>query len=82
MVAADSELELEVEVGFGGARLEIDGQIEGEHAGALTVGLRSDVAALVCFQDQEPPLMGLRRRRVIVDSPRFLADDDRGRSLK
>jgi NAD+ kinase len=82
VVAADSELELEVQAGFGGARLEIDGQIEGEHAGALTVGLRSDVAALVYFDDQEPQLTGLRRRRVIVDSPRFLADDDRGRSLK
>jgi hypothetical protein len=27
--------------------------------------------------DQEPPLAGLRRRRIIIDSPRVLARDDR-----
>jgi len=32
---------------------------------------------LVALGDQEPMLAGLRRRRVIMDSPRLLARDDR-----
>lgn len=77
VVAAGTEVGLEVEVGVGGARLEIDGQIAGPVEGELTVGLRAEVATLVSLADQEPLLAGLRRRRVIADSPRFLADDDR-----
>jgi hypothetical protein len=31
----------------------------------------------VTFDDHEPLLSGLRRRRILVDSPRFLAEDAR-----
>ncbi len=78
----DSRVELEIEPGHGGARLEGDGQPAAEldrlirrH---LTVTLRRDHAVLVALGDQEPMLAGLRRRRVIMDSPRLLARDDRG----
>jgi hypothetical protein len=40
--------------------------------------MRPDAATLVAFEDQEPLLAGLRRRRIIVDSPRVVADAERG----
>ena len=36
-----------------------------------------DYATLVDFGDEEPLLAGLRRRRILMDSPRMLARDDR-----
>jgi NAD+ kinase len=76
VIGAQSELELEISVGHDGARLEVDGQIAGAHDGVLTVSLRPSVATLVSFADQEGLLAGLRRRRIILDSPRILAEDD------
>jgi NAD+ kinase len=70
-----SSVRLDVGTGPGGARLELDGQVIGKHLGRLTVGFRPDVAALVTFADQEPFLAGLRRRRIVTDSPRILAED-------
>lgn len=76
VVGAQSQLELEIIVGHDGARLEVDGQIVGAHDGILTVTLRPSVATLVSFADQEGMLAGLRRRRIILDSPRILAEDE------
>ena len=39
--------------------------------------LRRDHATLVTFGGEEPMLAGLRRRRVIIDSARILARNDR-----
>jgi NAD+ kinase len=75
VVGAGSELRLDTIAGHGGARLEVDGQVADRQVGALTIRLRQDVAMLVGFADQEPLLAGLRRRRIITDSPRILADD-------
>ena len=36
-----------------------------------------DYATLVVLDDQEPMLAGLRRRRIVMDSPRLLARDER-----
>ena len=77
VVGPSKEIELEVESGFGGGRLEIDGQIAGERVQWVKIGLRPDVATMVSFPDQESLLSGLRRRGIIVDSPRIVAD--RGR---
>jgi NAD+ kinase len=77
VVGADSELKLELSAGHGGARLEVDGQVEDARVGPLTITLRPDVATLVSFTGQEPLLTGLRRRRIIMDSPRILAEDER-----
>jgi hypothetical protein len=41
------------------------------------VTLRPAVATVVGFDDQEQFLTGLRRRKIIADSPRFLAEDAR-----
>lgn len=74
VVAATSRLTLEVTAGMGGARLELDGQVAGVEPHALTIGLRPDVATLVGFDDQEPLFDSLRRRGIIADSPRIVAD--------
>jgi NAD+ kinase len=77
VIPAHSVLELEVGVGFGGARLEVDGQVASDRAGSLTVRWREGVATMVSFADQETLLAGLRRRRIIADSPRVAADVER-----
>jgi NAD+ kinase len=77
----ESRLEVHLEPGFGGARIEIDGQIrdlvEPLVPRRLTVTLRPDHATLVSLGREEHPFAGLRRRRVLMDSPRVLARDDR-----
>jgi NAD+ kinase len=71
-------LQLDVAAGFGGARLEVDGQVATELMRSLTIGLRQGVATMVSFLDQETLLAGLRRRGIIVDSPRVAADNESG----
>jgi NAD+ kinase len=77
VVGAASELVLDTTAGHGGARLEVDGQVADTTVGSLTITFRPAVATLVSFADQEPFLTGLRRRRIIIDSARILADDHR-----
>ncbi len=77
VIGSGSRLRLEVTPGIGGARLEVDGQVAGTDPGAVTVSLRRDVVTLVGFPEQEPLFVSLRRRQIIVDSPRILADDER-----
>jgi NAD+ kinase len=77
VIGPNSLLQLDVSPGFGGARLEVDGQVASDRAGALTIGLRPGAARMVTFPDQETLLAGLRRRGIIVDSPRVAADRDR-----
>jgi NAD+ kinase len=74
VIPAHSVLELEVGAGFGGARLEVDGQVVGDRAHSLAIRWREGVATMVSFPDQETLLAGLRRRRIIGDSPRVAAD--------
>jgi NAD+ kinase len=76
----DSRLSLSVEPGYGGSRFEIDGQEALLEAMEVTVRLRKEYASLVTLADQEPVLTGLRRRGLVVDSPRILARDARDQS--
>ncbi len=78
VISAGSQLRLEVTPGLGGARLEVDGQVADGDPEAVTISLRDEVATLVVFPEQEPLFVSLRRRQIIVDSPRILADDGRG----
>lgn len=78
VVSGESELRLITTPGYGGARLEVDGQPVDAQVGELAVKLRPAVATVVGFDDQESPITGLRRRQIIADSPRFLAEDARG----
>jgi NAD+ kinase len=75
VIAAGSELTLTPTVGHNRARLELDGQFADSGVEPLTIGLRPAVVTVVGFDDQEPVLTGLRRRRIIIDSPRILARD-------
>jgi NAD+ kinase len=82
-LVADGESRLSIELfpGHGGARIELDGQIQARVdplvPRTLEVALRRDHATLVVLGGEEPMLAGLRRRRVIIDSPRMLARDAR-----
>jgi NAD+ kinase len=82
VAGAESELRLDITAGHGGARLEVDGQVADlrvadTQMARLTISMRSNVATLVSFADQEPLLTGLRRRQIIIDSPRILAEEER-----
>lgn len=80
VVGARSELVLEVSAGVGGARLELDGQLATDEPQELRIGMRPAVATLVAFAEQDSLFDALRRRRIIVDSPRLVADDERAAS--
>ena len=68
---------LDVAGSFAGARLEIDGQVAGECAGVLAITFRPAMVTQVSFDDQEPLLAGLRRRGIVLDSPRLVAEANR-----
>ena len=67
--------------GHGGARIELDGQVHGALAPRLPVIFSCrwsrGFATLVTLGEHEPMIAGLRRRRILVDSPRLLARDSR-----
>jgi NAD+ kinase len=77
----DSRLEIELDPGHGGARIELDGQIRDRAEPLIprtfTVALRTHHATLVALGGEEPMLTGLRRRGVLADSPRIVARDVR-----
>jgi NAD+ kinase len=77
----DSTVSVLLHPGHGGARIELDGQVHDRidpHAPrTLEVSLRDEYATLVTLGGEETMLEALRRRRVIIDSPRMLARDDR-----
>lgn len=81
VAGAQSVLRVLVDPAHGGARIEIDGQGRGRVAPhepqAFSVRWSSEHATLVELGGEEPFLAGLRRRRILMDSPRMLARDDR-----
>jgi NAD+ kinase len=78
----DSRVRITIDPGHGGARLELDGQIHDLLAPlepvTLALRLEEGFASLVSLGEHEPLLAGLRRRGILVDSPRVLARDERG----
>lgn len=81
VAGAESTVEIALEPGNGGARIELDGQIrdrvDPHETRTVSVRLIEDHATLVMLGGEETMLAGLRRRRVLIDSPRILARDDR-----
>ncbi len=77
VIGAASELALDATVSYGGARLEIDGQVAAADVGQLSIRFRRHGATTVGFSDQEPVLSGLRRRGIILDSARVAAEQRR-----
>jgi NAD+ kinase len=77
VLGGESQLELEIAPGYAGARVEIDGRPAEIDGGPYTIALRQDVATLVRVGEEEDFISGLRRRRILIDSPRVMARDDR-----
>jgi NAD+ kinase len=77
-----SRVALAVQEGHGGVRYEIDGRPAAAERPGLTVGTRADYATLVRLADEESRLTGLRRRGLVVDSPRVLVREARLPDLK
>jgi NAD+ kinase len=79
LIAGDgSRVTLAVEEGRVGVRCELDGQPTERLGDVLTVGHRAGYATLVGLHGAEPQLTGLRRRGLVVDSPRVTARLSRG----
>jgi NAD+ kinase len=77
----ETEVTVIFESGNGGARVELDGQVHAELAPSetttFTLRLDPGFATLVSLGEEESTIAGLRRRRILMDSPRVLARDDR-----
>jgi NAD+ kinase len=77
VVGAGSRLVVTLEPGHGGVRCEIDGRAATVDSTVLTVGWRPDYASMVIPAEAEPRLTNLRRRGIVLDSPRVLVRDGR-----
>ncbi|HYI19838.1 MAG TPA: NAD(+)/NADH kinase [Solirubrobacteraceae bacterium] len=77
----DQTVRIVLEPGWGGARVELDGQIDDVvdpyETIELEARLREGDATLVALGGEEPMLAGLRRRKILMDSPRMLAREVR-----
>jgi NAD+ kinase len=80
VAGTDSRLSLTVDPGYGGVRHELDGRAAPAGAEQLEICVRAGYATLVRLADEEPRLTGLRRRGLVLDSPRALVRE--GRLLK
>jgi NAD+ kinase len=81
VVAPESAITIGLDPGYGGARLEVDGRVDDrlepmQHAD-LALRIEPDYATLVSLDHHESLIAGLRRRRILIDSPRMLARDER-----
>jgi NAD+ kinase len=81
IASAGSQLQLEIEPGYGGIQMEVDGQRVDLEPEALTIEFIPERATLVSFPDEEPLFTGLRRRHILMDSPRVLAREARDAHL-
>ncbi len=77
----ETEVTVIFETGNGGARVELDGQVHsdlGERATTtFTLRLEPEFATLVSLGEEESTIASLRRRQILMDSPRVLARDER-----
>ena len=77
VVPAASAVRVVVHPSFAGFEIEIDGHAYPITALDYRLSLRDDKVTLVTFGELGLGLTGLRARRLITDSPRVLARDDR-----
>jgi NAD+ kinase len=81
VTAPVTRVEVLLEPGYGGARVEVDGQVRAELESlspeTFSLTYEREFATLVELGDHEPMLAGLRRRRIIIDSPRMTAREER-----
>ena len=77
VTGADARLSLTVDPGHGGVRYDLDGRPLGVEGTDLAVSRRGAYATLVRLAEDESRLAGLRRRGLVLDSPRVLVRDNR-----
>jgi NAD+ kinase len=77
VVGRDSAVTVAIEPGYYGARIELDGHVQELLPPTLSLRWRANYATLVAFAGAETLLAGLRRRRILMDSPRVLARQER-----
>ena len=77
VAGAGATWEIEIGPGYGGARIEVDGQRVEDELLTVTAQLHERYATLVRLGHEEPFLTGLRRRGLVADSPRMLVDQRR-----
>jgi NAD+ kinase len=81
VTAAGHRVEVKVDPAHGGARVELDGQVQTVLArmqsATLSLRFENEFATLVSLGEEEPLIAGLRRRRILLDSPRVLAREQR-----
>ena len=81
VAGAGNEIEITLDPGNGGARVEVDGQIKAVldrlETVTFTLRLEPDFATLVSLGEDESAIAGLRRRRILIDSPRMVVRDER-----
>ncbi len=81
VVPAGTQIVATLNPAHGGARIEVDGQVREEappdEPVAFSLEFEPRYVDLVSLGEQESPIAGLRRRRILTDSPRVLARDDR-----
>jgi NAD+ kinase len=76
-----NEVAITLDPGNSGARVEVDGQIHAVldrlEPVTFTLRLEPDFATLVSLGEDESMISGLRRRRILIDSPRVVVRDQR-----
>jgi NAD+ kinase len=77
VAGAGTRWEVEIGEGYGGARVEVDGQPSEAGLLAFTAELHEGFAELVRLGHEEPFLSALRRRGLLADSPRMLVEKRR-----
>ena len=81
VAGAGNEVTISLDPGHGGARVEVDGQIKGVlermEPVTFTLELEPGFATLVSLGEDESAIAGLRRRRILIDSPRMVVRDER-----
>jgi NAD+ kinase len=77
VVPATANLQVRVHPSFAGFNIEIDGHAASLEALDYHLSLHEEKVTLVSFDDPGLGIAGLRKRRLIIDSPRVLARDDR-----
>jgi NAD+ kinase len=77
VVPRTSSVRVEVHPSFAGFDVEIDGQTETHRSVDYRLSMHDEKVTLVSFGELGLGLSGLRERRLISDSPRVLARDER-----
>jgi NAD+ kinase len=77
VVPATSKLSVDVHPGYAGFDVEIDGHRREGGGQHFELTLHTGKATLVTFAPPGHGITALRKRRLIADSPRILARDDR-----